>query len=149
MAGCTLSSSKPLRPSLVDALELRRLKPIALKGYLMRLIGLVLLAALCQVSFADEDLDAELNQEWGHKKVEAPTIEAPKDRYAARLKLLIGARQAALSRCHSSRDRYCKNYAQEQFRRDKRGLDQEFGEIDAADKVETRDTEKKIFDDGH
>ena len=68
--------------------------------------------------------------------------------HAARLKMLTTARANAVSHCSHSGDRYCKNYAEEQYRRDKRGLDKEFGELDPEDKLEKHDHEKKIFDRG-
>ena len=115
----------------------------------MRLIVSLVLAVFCHAGFTDEALDAELDQEWGHKKIEATTVESPKDRYAARLKMLTTARANAVSHCSHSGDRYCKNYAEEQYRRDKRGLAKEFGELDPEDKLEEHDHEKKIFDRGH
>jgi len=112
----------------------------------MRALCLLLLTLMSCVSLAEENLDDELEQEWGHKKVEAKQAHAPHEVYKSRLALLVGARDTALIKCAHARDRYCRRYAQEQFRRDKRSLDKEFDQLPTDEKVEDKDVERKIFD---
>jgi len=93
------------------------------------LYGLVLGAGLgVGVACADEDLDAELDAEWGDKRVKTHTVETPASRYKARLRQLEAGLDARLARCT---DGYCRKYADEDFRRELRGLESEFeGQID-------------------
>jgi hypothetical protein len=83
------------------------------------LLALLLLNA--QVGAADTDLDAELEAEWGHKRVQTKTEADLKDQYAARLKLIENARDNKKAGCRG--DRYCSLLAEEQFRKNKRALD--------------------------
>jgi hypothetical protein len=96
---------------------------------LLWLYGLVIGAGLgAGVACADEDLDAELDAEWGDKRVKTQTIETSESRYQARLRQLEAGRDARLARCT---DGYCRKYAEEDFRRELRGLASEFeGQLD-------------------
>lgn len=77
---------------------------------------------------ANEDLDAELDATWGSKRTQAVETQNPESRYRARLKILEAMRDASLARCArtSGGQRYCRQYAQEDFRKNVRALDSEF-----------------------
>ena len=99
----------------------------------VRLCTLLIIGAAGVPALADKSLDDELDAEWGDTRVKAITVESPKDRYTARLKLLEGRREDALTRCKakSGGGRYCSNQVEEVFRRDLRGLEKQFeGQID-------------------
>lgn len=104
------------------------------------LTALVLCAGLAATpARGDEDLDAELDAEWGDKRVKTYTVETPKSQFEARLKILEAARDAEIERCRSRSggNRYCGNYAQENFRKEVRALKKQFEE-DAEDLPEVR-----------
>lgn len=98
----------------------------------MWLVALLCCVGLSSVS-ADEDLDAELDAAWGDKRTKTTTIESPKQRYEARLRILEARRDAQLQRCtqKSGGGPYCRKYSEEDFRREVRGLEREFeGQLD-------------------
>ncbi|MBI2801404.1 MAG: hypothetical protein HYX63_14190 [Gammaproteobacteria bacterium] len=116
----------------------------------------VVLGVMCAVlslpyaaAFA-ENLDAELDREWGHKRTETVTIEKPKARYGGRLKLLQEARDAQIASCQKKAggDAYCRKYAEEQFRREKRALNERIEAEKAANpgKDDAREDDEKGFD---
>lgn len=99
----------------------------------VRMWCLVILSVCGSSALADKDLDAELEAEWGSNRVKTRTLETPKSRYEARLKLIEATRDSQIARCKSRAGgtRYCANYAEEQFRRDLRTLEQQFeGQIE-------------------
>jgi hypothetical protein len=93
-----------------------------------KLLLIVVLGLVNPIVLANEDLDAELDAEWGHKQIQATKSESPKDQYAAKLKMLEAGRDAEIARCRATAggNAYCSNYAEENFRRDKRALDQKY-----------------------
>lgn len=113
----------------------------------VRVYGLLILSACNVTARADAALDAELEAEWGGKRVKTVTVESPKDRYSARLKLLEAKRDSALVRCKTKGSaRYCEHYSEEQFRRDLRALAQQFeGQLD---EIPKRQATPKGFGDG-
>ncbi len=113
----------------------------------VRVYGLLILSACNVTARADAALDAELEAEWGGKRVKTVTVESPKDRYSARLKLLEAKRDSAVLRCKTKGSaRYCEHYSEEQFRRDLRALAQQFeGQLD---EIPKRQATPKGFGDG-
>lgn len=98
-------------------------------GRWMRAGALLCCVGLCVAQvFADEDLDAELDAEWGDKRVKTYTADNPENRYEARVKLLEANRDAEAERCRvkSGGSRYCLNYAEENFRKEVRALQSQF-----------------------
>ncbi len=95
------------------------------------IVGAVLLLLLAASgAYADEDLDAELDAEWGSSRVKTVTVQTPEAQYRARLELLRASRDAQLERCKAKGggSNYCQNYINEQYRRDERALAAEFGD---------------------
>lgn len=108
-------------------------------------VALVLLLAAGNVS-ADEDLDAELEAEWGSSRVKTVTVQTPEAQYRARLELLRASRDAQLERCKAKGggSSYCRNYINEQYRRDERALAGEFGDDLDEDARERRRGRKSL-----
>lgn len=107
------------------------------------LLGMLLICAGAQ---ADEDLDAELAAEWGSNRVKTTTVQTPEAQYRARLELLRNSRDAQLARCKakSGGSSYCRNYINEQYRRDERALAAEFGDSLDEDVRQRRRTRKSL-----
>ncbi|MGD9603578.1 MAG: hypothetical protein AB7O21_17890 [Gammaproteobacteria bacterium] len=100
--------------------------------------GLVLCAGLATPpAFGDEDLDAELDAEWGDRRVKTYTVETPESQFEARLKILEAARDAEKERCksRSGGNRYCGNYADENFRKEVRALKKQFEDAEELPEV--------------
>lgn len=94
----------------------------------MRYLVMIALLALANPLRADEDLDAELDAEWGHQKIQATKIESQEDKYKAQLKLIESIHDDSVERCKARGEggRYCVKAAEETFRRNKRALDARF-----------------------
>lgn len=98
-----------------------------LKARWIQVCGLLILSAFSGQALADADLDAELEAEWGDRRVKTYTAETPESRYEARLKLLEANRDAEIGRCKARvGNQYCSSYAEEQFRRELRVLEKRF-----------------------
>jgi hypothetical protein len=102
---------------------------------LRRLLACGLLGLSLTAGAADtpEDLDAELDAEWGDRKVKTQLADDPRGAFDARMKILEAQRDAGLARCRekSGGNRYCKNYAEELYRKARRALEKEFeGEVE-------------------
>ncbi len=97
---------------------------------LMKTVRMCALLAICASggpALADKSLDDELDAEWGDKRIKTITVESPKDRYMARLKLIEGQRDSLTARCKIRvESRNCVAQVGEDFRRDLRRLEKEF-----------------------
>lgn len=111
---------------------------------ILSLLLCVILGATSAPLPANEDLDAELDATWGSRRAQATEKQNPESRYRARLKILEAMRDSSLERCTrtSGGQRYCRQYAQEEFRKNVRALDAEFK--DQLDEI-PRDIKSKGF----
>lgn len=94
----------------------------------VRACWLLVLSVCGSDALTADDLDAELDAQWGSKRVKTLTVETPKGRYEARMKLIEAARNSEVARCKAKAggSRYCANYAEERFRRNLRVLQSQF-----------------------
>ncbi len=118
----------------------------------LRRVVLGVVCGILSLSYAAayaENLDAELDREWGHKRAETVTIQKPNARYSGRLKLLRDARDAQIASCQQKAggDTYCRKYAEEQFRREKRALNEKIDAEKAANPQKDGDVKDAAEDD--
>jgi hypothetical protein len=97
------------------------------------------------LAHADENLDAELDAEWGNKRIRGVVVESEKDRYLARLTMIDNRREANLARCRTkgTGTMYCSNLVEEEYRRETRALEKEFAS--RLDELPKREAKAKGF----